>query len=70
MPAYTTADVFLARSYGKLETKLTVKNLTGSTYAAYGGYGFVSTPGANGMNSYYYFPSDPRSVFLSMVYRF
>ena len=70
MPAYTTADVFLARSYGKLETKLTVKNLTGSTYATYGGYGFVSTPGANGMNSYYYFPSDPRSVFLSMVYRF
>jgi len=70
MPAYTTVDVFWARTSGKLDTKVTVKNLMGSTYSTYGGYGFVSTPGGNGMNSYYYYPSDPRSVFVSMNYRF
>ena len=70
MPAYTTADVFFARSYGKLETRLTIKNLTGSTYAAYGGYGFVSTPGAGGKNSYYHYPSDPRALLLSLTYSF
>ena len=70
IPAYTTADVFWARTYGKLDTKLSLKNLTGSTYAAYGGYGFVSLPGGSGANSYYYYPSDPRAVYLSMTYRF
>jgi iron complex outermembrane receptor protein len=70
MPDYTTADAFVAHSFGKLEAKLTIKNLTGTTYATYGGYGFVSTPGASGMSSYYYFPSDPRSLFLSINYRF
>lgn len=70
MPAYTTVDVFWARASGKLETKVTVKNLMGSTYSTYGGYGFVSTPGGNGMNSYYYYPSDPRSLFVTMNYRF
>ncbi len=70
MPAYTTADVFWARSYGKLETKLTVKNIANVSYAPYGGYGFVSTPGGGGMSSYYYYPADPRSVQLSMTYQF
>jgi iron complex outermembrane receptor protein len=70
MPAYTTADLFWARSYGKLETKLTVKNVTGETYAPYGGYGFVSTPAGGGQNSYYYYPADSRAVYLSMTYAF
>ena len=70
MPDYTTADAFVAHSFGKLEAKLTVKNLAGTTFSTYGGYGFVSTPGANGTSSYYYFPSDPRSLFLSINYRF
>ena len=70
MPAYTTVDVFWARTAGKLETKATIKNLMGTSYATYGGYGFVSTPGGNGMNSYYYYPSDPRSIVVSLNYRF
>ncbi|RFO98716.1 hypothetical protein DIC66_02210 [Rhodoferax lacus] len=70
MPAYTTADLFWSRSYGKLETKLTVKNVTGETYAPYGGYGFVSLPGGGGASTYYYYPADPRSVYLSMNYQF
>lgn len=70
MPAYTTVDVFWTRTSGKLDTKVTIKNLMGSTYSTYGGYGFVSTPGGTGMNSYYYYPSDPRALFVSMNYRF
>jgi iron complex outermembrane receptor protein len=70
MPAYTTVDAFWKRIYGKLETRLTVKNLLGSTYASYGGFGSVSIPGGNTASSYYYFPSDPRSLFVSMIYRF
>jgi hypothetical protein len=70
MPAYTTLDVFWARTYGKLDTKLTVKNVTGINYAPYGGYGFVSTPGGGGATTYYYYPSDPRSMYLSMDYAF
>jgi iron complex outermembrane receptor protein len=70
MPAYTTVDAFWTRSYGQLETRLTVKNLTGKRYATYGGYGFVSTPGGGGASSYYHFPSDPRALMLSVNYRF
>jgi iron complex outermembrane receptor protein len=70
MPAYTTADLFWTRNYGKLDTKITVKNLTGSVYSNYGGYGFVQGPAAGGASNYYYFPSDPRSVHLSATYNF
>lgn len=70
MPAYTTADVFWTRSYGKLMTKLTVKNITGSVYSNYGGYGYVQAPAAGGANNYYYFPSDPRAIHVSASYNF
>jgi iron complex outermembrane receptor protein len=70
LPAYTVADLFWTHTSGKLETKVTVKNLAGSSYATYGGYGFVTMPGGTGANSYYYYPSDPRSVFVNMTYRF
>jgi outer membrane receptor protein involved in Fe transport len=70
MPAYTTADVFWARTYGKLETKVTVKNIADVNYAPYGGYGFVSAPAGGGASTYYYYPADPRSVHLSMTYQF
>ena len=70
MPAYTTADLFMTRSYGKLEAKLTIKNLTGSIYSNYAGYAFVQAPGAGGASNYYYFPSDPRSIQLGITCRF
>jgi iron complex outermembrane receptor protein len=70
MPAYTTADIFWVRTYGKLETKLTLKNVGNASYASYGGYGFVSTPGGSGTTTYYYYPADPMSVHLSMTYQF
>jgi len=68
MPDYTTADLFWSRTYGKLAARVTVKNLLGNTYAAYGGYGFVSLPGGADYR-YYYYPSDPRSVYLSLSYQ-
>jgi iron complex outermembrane receptor protein len=70
MPAYTTADVFWSRTYGQLDTKVTIKNVTGSVYSNYGGYGSVQGPAATLNSSYYYFPSDPRSLHLSVSYRF
>ena len=70
MPAYTTADLFWAKKYGKFDAKVTVRNLTGSVYSNYGGYSFVQAPGAGGASNYYYFPSDPRSVHLNLTYRF
>ena len=71
MPEYTTADAFVARTYGKLELKFTVKNLTGATTASYGGYGgYVSQPGGSTIATHYYYPSDPRSAYLSMTYQF
>lgn len=71
MPEYTTADLFWSRAFGKLETKVTMKNVTGSTTSSYGGYSkYVTLPAGGSVATYYYFPSDPRSVFLSMTYKF
>ena len=70
MSAYTTADLFWSRTYGQLDTKLTIKNLTGSVYSNYGGYGSVQGPAATLNPSYYYFPSDPRTLHLAVTYRF
>jgi iron complex outermembrane receptor protein len=71
MPQYTTADLFWSRTFGKLEAKATIKNLTGSRGATYGGYSqYVSLPAGGSVASYYYYPSDPRSVFFSMEYQF
>jgi iron complex outermembrane receptor protein len=71
MPEYTTADLFVERRFGKLEAKVTVKNLTNSNGTTYGGYGkYVSLPAGGSVATHYYYPSDPRSVFLSLNYHF
>lgn len=70
MPAYTSADVFWSRNYGRLDAKVSIKNVTGSVYSNYGGYGSVQGPAATLNASYYYFPSDPRSLHLALTYRF
>ena len=70
MPSYTTVDAFWSHVAGRMETRVTFKNITNAKYASYGGYGFVSTPGASGTNSYYFFPGDPRALLLSLNYRF
>ena len=70
MPAYTTADLFWRFTQGRLDAKVTVKNITGSVYSNYGGYGGVQLPGANLASSYYYFPSDPRAIHVGLTYSF
>ncbi len=70
MPSYTVTDLFGSYRNGNWEGRLTIKNIANEKYATTGGYGFVAQPGAIGGNSYYYFPSDPRSIFASVNYNF
>ena len=51
------------------ELGVQVKNLTNEKYATYGGYGFITTS-TGSRNSYFYYPGDPRTVWLSAKYTF
>lgn len=70
MPSYTVGDVYVNYIKKDWDAKLMVKNVGNARYATYGGYGFVSTANGNGANSYYYYPSDGRSVFMTLKYNF
>ena len=70
MPSYTVADIYANYKYGSWETRVTVKNVGNSQYSTYGGYGFVTGPNSNNANNYFYYPSDPRAVFVSAKYSF
>ncbi len=69
MPSATVADVYSSYKLGSWETRFTIKNLAGTNYATYGGYGSVSMPSSL-VQSYYYYPSDPRAVYLTLKYAF
>lgn len=71
MPSFTTVDLAATYKYGSWESALRLKNLFDKRYANYGGYGFVHlAPGNNYGNSYYYYPADPRTVFITTRYTF
>jgi iron complex outermembrane receptor protein len=70
MPSYTVADIYTNYKYGNWETRLTIKNVGNSQYSTYGGYGYVTGPNGNNANNYFYYPNDPRSVFVSAKYLF
>jgi len=70
MPSYTVADLYANYKAGNWETRLTVKNVGNAQYSTYGGYGFVTGPNSNNANNYFYYPNDPRSVFISAKYNF
>lgn len=70
MPAFTRADLFWIHQQDKWEYKVTIKNLLNALSSNYGGFAFVQSPGATGSSTYYYFPSDPRSVHFGATYRF
>ncbi len=70
IPSYTLADIYASYKANRWDARITVKNLANSHYATYGGMGFVTHPGGGGDWSYFYYPSDPRSVFASMSYNF
>ena len=70
MPSFVTLDLSAVYKYGSWESSINIRNLFDKRYANYGGYGFVQTaPGSNGY-SYYYYPADPRAIFLSTRYIF
>ena len=69
MPAYTLLDMGLRHSEKNWEVEFTVKNITDEKYATYGGYGFITKQPSSGY-SYYYYPGDPRTFWLSARYRF
>ncbi len=70
MPAFWATDLYARYQRGPWEMRMTIRNLAGDTYATYGGYGFVSLPGAGGGNRYYHYPSDPRALLVSLKYGF
>jgi iron complex outermembrane receptor protein len=71
MPSFTTVDLAATYKYGSWESALRLKNIFDKRYANYGGYGFVHlAPGNNYGNSYYYYPADPRAIFISTRYTF
>jgi iron complex outermembrane receptor protein len=70
MPSYTVADLYANYKVGNWEARLTIKNVGNAQHATYGGYGFVTGPNGNDANNYFYYPNDPRSVFISTRYSF
>jgi len=70
MPSYTVGDIYANYKTGNWEARLTIKNVGNAQYASYGGFGYVTQPGGNGTNDYYYYASDPRAVYLSAKYSF
>ena len=69
IPSYTVTDIYTSYKSGKWDARVTLKNVANAHYATYGGMGFVTLPTGSGW-SYYYYPSDPRSVFASVSYSF
>ena len=69
IPSYTVADMYASYKTKQWDARITVKNIGNSHYASYGGMGFVTFPSGADW-SYYYYPSDPRSVFASVSYNF
>lgn len=70
MPSYTVADIYTNYKFDNWDARLTIKNVGNAQYSSYGGYGFVTGPNSNNANNYFYYPNDPRSVFVSAKYSF
>lgn len=62
MPSYTIADIFTSYKYKQLEGRFTVKNVGNAQYATYG------TAPSNISSKYSYYPSEPRSFYVSLRY--
>jgi len=71
MPSFATFDLAATYKYGSWESALRLKNIFDKRYANYGGYGSVHlAPGNNFGNAYYYYPADPRAIFITTRYTF
>lgn len=71
IPSYVVADVYAAYKSEHWDARVTIKNIGNSHYATYGGITSVSFQNAPLFrDSYYYYPSDPRSLLASVSYNF
>jgi iron complex outermembrane receptor protein len=61
MPSYVIGDVFASYKFQATETRLTVKNIGNAQYSSYGGVSSIT-------GAYFYYPSEPRSVYLTLKY--
>ena len=68
MPSYMVSDLYLIKKIDHLDLRLTIKNLANEKYASYGGY--QDKNNNSFYAGYYYYPSDPRSIFASLAYNF
>ena len=64
MPSYVIADIFTSYKYRSLEGRFTIKNVGNAQYATYG------TAPSNVSSKYSYYPSEPRSYYVSIKYSF
>jgi len=64
MPSYVIGDIFTSYKYQGIEARLIVKNVGNAQYATYG------TAPSNVSSKYSYYPSEPRSVFVTLKYNF
>jgi iron complex outermembrane receptor protein len=61
MPSYVIGDVFTSYKFQEIEARLTLKNIGNAQYSTFGGISSFS-------RAYYYYPSEPRSVYLTLKY--
>ena len=64
MPSYVIGDIFTSYKYEKIEARFIVKNVGNAQYATYG------TAPSNVSSKYSYYPSEPRSVYVTLKYSF
>lgn len=64
LPSYVVGDIFTSYKFQSLEGRLTVKNVGNTQYSSYG------TAPNNVSSKYSYYPSEPRSVYVSLKYNF
>jgi iron complex outermembrane receptor protein len=69
MPSYTLLDLGARYRGGAWEWDFRIQNLLNSKYSSYGGYGFITTS-TGSRNSYFYYPGDPQTWWLTARYRF
>ena len=71
MPAYTVGDVYASYKFDRWDTKLTIKNVGNARYSTYGVWAkYVGLPDGGNVNTYAYYPSDGRTIFITAKYNF
>ena len=62
MPSYVAADIYASYRINSWDTRFTIKNIGGNSYATTGGY--------NSYSGYYYYPTTPTTYFVTAKYNF